>query len=79
MFATSDELKTDTGQEEIEEESPTNAESYTLDLAELVEEASSDSGEDGTADPAEDETIGAIQLDDTTTIEFTEIDEAAKR
>ena len=79
VFATSDELETDTGQEEIEEESPTNAEPYTLDLAELVEEAASDGGEADTTEDAEaDESIGAIQLDDTTTIEFTEIDEATR-
>lgn len=76
VFATSEELETDTGQEEIEEESPTNAESYTLDLAELVEEASSDGGE--AEDTEADDSIGAIQLDDTTTIEFTEIDEATR-
>lgn len=78
-FATSDELETDTGQEEIEEESPTNAEPYTLDLAELVEEAASGGGETDTTEDAEaDETIGAILLDNTTTIEFAEIDEATR-
>ena len=70
VFATSDELETDTGQEEIEEESPTNAESYT---------ASSDGVEaDTTKDADTDDSIGAIQLDNTTTIECTEIDEATR-
>lgn len=70
VSAVSDEIETDTGQEEIEEESPTNAESYTLDLAELVEETSSENGAEEEPNPYE--TGGIIQLDETTTIEYEE-------
>lgn len=82
VFATSDEIYTDTGQEEIEEESIASEDIYTLDFAELVDEASLDSGEAGADEAAEDaeadEAIGTIQLDDTTTIEFTEISETER-
>ncbi|MGM9614665.1 MAG: hypothetical protein ACI3W7_03915 [Oscillospiraceae bacterium] len=70
VFAVSDEIETDTGQEESREES---LEPYTLDLAELVEETSSESGAEEETDPGE--AVAAVQIDDTTTIEYEEYSE----